>query len=526
MVRPNGEEHRTEFRKLDRKLQQIFPTFRYQAKVIQEMSAIAQNIAARFRASQHVLQEAQRGRDSVCQSLVDVERQTIEAMEEFVRLPCEVFLRNCIQLKTAETRFQQARCELIRAHLHLVASMAGTYSNRGLPLPKLARHGVLGLLRAVKKFDYRHEWNFSHLCRMLDSTKHACCAGSAAAPRARASALGRWRSWNQALPSQLPAVERSAPNSQKPFTQKDTRMNTDRTREILRKVRQIEVRTNRLVNDALAGEYHSVFKGRGMDFDEVREYVPGDEVRAIDWNVTARAGRPFVKKFTEERELTLLLAVDVSASGNFGSGEQSKRELAAELASVLAFSAIRNSDKVGLVLFTDGIEQYIPPKKGRQHVLRVVREILYFQPRHRGTDLVKALDFVNQVTKRRAVVFLVSDFQSAGDREAALVQLRRALRQTNRRHDLVAMHIADPHEAGLPNVGILAVEDAETGELVELDTGTPEVRARFQEAARDHVQRLERTLAGEAVDSLDLSTTEPYLPALMRFFKFRESRRR
>jgi RNA polymerase primary sigma factor len=157
----NGEEQRTEFRKLDRKLQQIFPTFRYQAKVIQEMSAIAQNIAARFRASQHVLQEAQRGRDSVCQSLVDVERQTIEAMEEFVRLPCEVFLRNCIQLKAAETRFQQARCELIRAHLHLVASMAGTYSNRGLPLPKLARHGVLGLLRAVKKFDYRHEWNFS-----------------------------------------------------------------------------------------------------------------------------------------------------------------------------------------------------------------------------------------------------------------------------------------------------------------------------------------------------------------------------
>ena len=157
----NGEEQRTEFRKLDRKLQQIFPTFRYQAKVIQEMSAIAQNIAARFQASQHVLQEAQRGRDSVCQSLVDVERQTIEAMEEFVRLPCEVFLRNCIQLKAAETRFQQARCELIRAHLHLVASMAGTYSNRGLPLPKLARHGVLGLLRAVKKFDYRHEWNFS-----------------------------------------------------------------------------------------------------------------------------------------------------------------------------------------------------------------------------------------------------------------------------------------------------------------------------------------------------------------------------
>jgi hypothetical protein len=182
---PNGEEHRTEFRKLDRKLQRIFPTFRYQAKVSQEMSAIAQNIAARFRASQHVLQEAQRGRDSVCQSLVDVERQTIDAMEEFVHLPCELFLRNCIQLKAAETRYQQARCELIRAHLHLVASMAGTYSNRGLPLPKLARHGVLGLLRAVKKFDYRHDWNFPTYAAD-PSLRHAS---------ARDPHLCRWSGW-------------------------------------------------------------------------------------------------------------------------------------------------------------------------------------------------------------------------------------------------------------------------------------------------------------------------------------------
>jgi RNA polymerase primary sigma factor len=189
---PNGEEQRTEFRKLDRKLQQIFATFRYQAKVIQEMSAIAQNIAARFRASQHVLQEAQRGRDSVCQSLVDVERQTIEAMEEFVRLPCEVFLRNCIQLKAAETRFQQARCELIRAQLHLVASMAGTYSNRGLPLPKLARHGVLGLLRAVKKFDYRHEWNFSTYaaCWIRQSMRAALAAQPPHVPKLAPSAAG------------------------------------------------------------------------------------------------------------------------------------------------------------------------------------------------------------------------------------------------------------------------------------------------------------------------------------------------
>jgi uncharacterized protein (DUF58 family) len=301
-------------------------------------------------------------------------------------------------------------------------------------------------------------------------------------------------------------------------------MNSELTREILRKVRQIEIRTNRLVTDSLAGHYHSVFKGRGMNFDEVREYVPGDEVRAIDWNVTARAGHPFIKKFTEERELTLLLLVDVSASGNFGSGAQSKRELAAELASVLAFSAIRNSDKVGLVLFTDRIEEYIPPKKGRRHVLRVVREILYFQPRHRGTDLGNALNFANEVAKRRAVVFLVSDFQSGGEPTAALATLRRALRQTNRHHDLVALRIHDPHEEKLPNVGMLAVEDAETGELLELDTGSESARERFRELAHNESDLLRRAFNSEAVDSLSLSTGEPYLPALMGFFKNRERR--
>ena len=191
-------------------------------------------------------------------------------------------------------------------------------------------------------------------------------------------------------------------------------MNPERAKAIMSRMRQLEIRTRRLVNNTLAGEYHSVFKGRGMDFDEVREYVPGDEVRTIDWNVTARAGRPFVKKFTEERELTILLLVDVSASGNFGSAAQSKRELAAELASVLAFSAIRNSDKVGLILYTDRIEQYIPPKKGRRHVMRVVREILFHQPQGRGTDTVKALDFANRILRRRAIAFLISDFQSVG----------------------------------------------------------------------------------------------------------------
>jgi uncharacterized protein (DUF58 family) len=303
-------------------------------------------------------------------------------------------------------------------------------------------------------------------------------------------------------------------------------MNSDQARDILKKVRQIEIRTNRLVNDSLAGEYHSVFRGRGMDFDEVREYVPGDEIRTIDWNVTARAGRPFVKKFTEERELTILLLVDVSASGNFGSTHQSKRELAAELASVLAFSAIRNSDKVGLILFTDQVEQYIPPKKARRHVLRVVREILYFQPQRRGTNVAHALDFANSVTSRRAVAFLISDFQSSGNQDTALGVLRRAMRQTHRRHDLVAVRIQDPNEVALPAVGLLAMEDAETSELIELDTLNPQVRSRFHQDAQERLAKLRRTFTSEAVDSLELVTGKPYVPALKRFFETRARRQR
>jgi uncharacterized protein (DUF58 family) len=301
-------------------------------------------------------------------------------------------------------------------------------------------------------------------------------------------------------------------------------MNSEQTREILRKVRHIEIRTKRLVNDSLAGEYHSVFKGRGMNFDEVREYVPGDEVRTIDWNVTARAGRPFIKKFVEERELTLMLLVDVSASGDFGSGAQSKREMAAELASVLAFSAVRNSDKVGLILFTDQVELYVPPRKGRRHVLRLVREILGFEPGHRGTDVAQALDFANHVLRRRAIVFLVSDFQSSEEPATALASLRRAIRQTNCRHDLVAMHVHDPREDELPDFGLLAVEDAETGELLDVDTGDENVRRRFHELAHEGADHLRRAFNGEAVDSLSLSTAEPYLPALMSFFKHRERR--
>jgi uncharacterized protein (DUF58 family) len=301
-------------------------------------------------------------------------------------------------------------------------------------------------------------------------------------------------------------------------------MNPEKAKKILGRMRQLELRTRRLVNDTLAGQYHSVFKGRGMDFDEVREYVPGDEVRTIDWNVTARSGHPFVKKFTEERELTILLLVDASASGNFGSAEHSKRELAAEIASVLAFSAIRNSDKVGLILYTSEVELYIPPKKGRQHVLRVVREILYFQPRNRGTDTVKALDFANHILRRRAIAFLISDFQSSEAPDRALENLRRAMRQTNRRHDLVALHIQDARERTLPDVGLLAIEDAETGEVVELNTADPKIRARFATEVNDRTQRLVGGFRAEAIDTLELDTAVPYLPALHRFFKNRERR--
>ena len=302
-------------------------------------------------------------------------------------------------------------------------------------------------------------------------------------------------------------------------------MNEAITRDILRKVRQIEIRTNRIVADSLAGHYHSVFKGRGMDFDEVREYSPGDEVRTIDWNVTARAGRPFVKKFTEERELTILLLVDISASGNFGSATLSKRDLAAELASVLAFSAIRNSDKVGLLLYTDRVERYLPPKKGRRHVLRVVRDILYHTPEGRGTDTVKALDVANHVLHRRAIVFLISDFQSIGDPAVARAELRRAMRQTNRRHDLIAVQVADPREKELPNVGVLALEDAESGEIIELDTADAAVRRRFNELALDRAKRMVNDFRSEGVDTLELKTDAPYMAALQRFFKTRERRR-
>ena len=286
-------------------------------------------------------------------------------------------------------------------------------------------------------------------------------------------------------------------------------------------MRELEIRTRRMVDDSMAGAYHSVFKGRGMDFDEVREYSPGDEVRTIDWNVTARAGHPFVKKFTEERELTVFLVVDISASGNFGSGALAKRDLAAEVASVLAFSAIRNSDKVGLILYTDRIEKYVPPKKGRRHVLRVVRDILFHEPQGIGTDTVKTLDVVNHVLQRRAVVFLISDFETSGDPSIARSALRRAVRQTNRRHDLIAVHVEDPREQELPDVGIIALEDAETGEIIELDTARTSIRKRFNELSLERSRSVRNDLRAEGVDSVQLCTDAPYMPTLQRFFKSR-----
>jgi uncharacterized protein (DUF58 family) len=286
--------------------------------------------------------------------------------------------------------------------------------------------------------------------------------------------------------------------------------------DILKKIRVLEIKTRGLVEAAFAGDYHSVFKGRGMNFEDVREYQPGDEIRAIDWNVTARLGTPFVKKFTEERELTVMLIVDVSASGNFGSTTQSKRELAAEVACLLAFSAIRNNDKVGLLLFTDRVELFIPPKKGRSHTLRLIREILFFEPEGRGTNPALALDSLNRIVTRRAVVFFISDFQAP--------DFSKTLSVSGRRHDFIAFHVQDEREKVLPNIGIITLEDAETGEQIEIDTGDRATRARFVDLANEQQTELLRTLRRNNVDAIALRTGEDYLPALRSFFKQRERR--
>lgn len=301
-------------------------------------------------------------------------------------------------------------------------------------------------------------------------------------------------------------------------------MDTQLTRDILKKVRQIEVRTNRLVNDSLAGSYQSVFKGRGMNFDEVREYVPGDDIRTIDWNVTARTGVPHIKKFTEERELTIMLMIDISGSGEFGSSTTSKRELMAELGSILAFSAVRNNDKVGLVLFTDSPELYIPPKKGRGHILRIIREILYFQAKGVKTDVAGVLDFINRVIKRKCVSFLISDFALPGDFEEEIKTLQPKLQVTNRRHDLISLIVSDPREYELPDVGWITLEDAESGEQVEVNTSDSKVRREYSVIAALRQKRIHKSMRLAGIDLLDLRTDRSYLPPLLSFFRDRKKR--
>ncbi|MFO1488937.1 MAG: DUF58 domain-containing protein [Verrucomicrobiota bacterium] len=329
--------------------------------------------------------------------------------------------------------------------------------------------------------------------------------------------------------------------------------------ELLESVRRVEVRTNRLVNDTMVGAYLSQFKGRGMDFEELREYIPGDDVRDIDWNVTHRMGRPFVKRFREERELTAVLAVDVSASSSFGSANRTKREFAAEIAATLAFSAAKNGDKVALLLFSEDVELFIPPRKGRRHILRIVREMLTHQPKKRGTDLSGALGFLNHVLHRRAIVFLLTDFlhstdngarlwsqtqpQRVGDAMAvenseraaadalhpAALQSRDVIAElgiTNTRHDVVCLHLHDPRESELPDAGLVTVEDAETGEMLELDSGRRGVREKFAAVNEQRLEDLDQALNRTAVDTLRLSTNEPFAHTLQRFFEIRRGRRR
>ena len=307
--------------------------------------------------------------------------------------------------------------------------------------------------------------------------------------------------------------------------------------ELLETVRRIEVRTNRLVNDTMVGAYLSHFKGRGMDFEELREYMPGDEVRDIDWNVTYRMGRPFVKRYREERELTMVLAVDVSASSTFGSLRRTKREFAAEIAGTLAVSAARSSDKVALLLFSDQVELFLPPRKGRRHILRLIREMLSFEPKHRGTSIPAGLAFLNHVLNRRSIIFLLTDFlhslgpptlrgpqsavQSGSDRDVI-----QEIGLTNARHDVVCVHLHDPRESVLPAAGLLTIEDAETGELLEVDSSRAAVRERFARTNAERLAELDRALRRAGVDTLSFSTAGSFAQMLQAFFETRRGRRR
>ena len=288
--------------------------------------------------------------------------------------------------------------------------------------------------------------------------------------------------------------------------------------DLIKKIRHIEIRTKRLVNDSYAGEYHSIFKGRGMEFDEVRPYQVGDEIRTIDWNVTARTGEPYVKRYVEERELTVMLVVDASGSENFGSVNRFKRELAAELTAVLSFAATTNNDKVGLLIFTDQIELFIPPRKGRRHVLRLIRELLAFEPKSKGTDIKMALDKVNQILKRRSIIFLVSDFLVPGE------SYRRELTISNKRHDMIAIDLHDPLEMTMGDVGLVALEDAETNEMIWVDTSNRSWRDSYQM----RVQLLEadksRIFNQASVDRIHIGTNDDYTAPLTNFFHERARR--
>lgn len=287
-------------------------------------------------------------------------------------------------------------------------------------------------------------------------------------------------------------------------------------REILKQVRRLEIATRGLVNEVFSGEYHSVFKGRGMNFAEVREYQYGDDIRSIDWNVTARNGSPFIKVFEEERELTVMLVVDVSASGNFGTRERMKGEVAVEVCALLAFSAIKNNDKVGLIIFSDRIEKFVPPRKGRRHVLRVLRELLYHRPEGRGTDITGALEYLTHVQRRKAVTFVVSDFRDRG--------FEKALAVAGRRHDLIAVRLGDERERELPALGYLEFEDPETSERVVVNTSDPRFRSAFVARVAAERSDLDRALRKGKVDVIDIETGEPYVRPLMRFFQDRARR--
>jgi len=287
--------------------------------------------------------------------------------------------------------------------------------------------------------------------------------------------------------------------------------------EVMHKIRQIQIFTNRTVNDIFAGEYHSSFKGQGMAFDEVREYQPGDDVRSIDWNVTARMNKPFIKRYIEEREQTVMLLVDLSASGAFGSVGQFKNEIATELCAVIAFSAIKNNDKVGLITFTDRIEKFIPPDKGTQHVLRVIRELLYHETPHAATDISMALDYLANVIKKKATVFVVSDFIDK--------DISTSLRQVNRRHDLIAVTVRDQWEETLPKVGLIELVDPETDQLCLVDTTAKRVRQDYESMCAKRFEEKEYMFRATKVDTINITTARPYIPELVRFFKMRGKRR-